>query len=200
LRRFVRIYYTTSYVNLASRTGLATIADIAVEYGAKCPFLRPLELAADDALAIDAYVYTVNRLNQEYGYQIRELVVLQPTSPLRSKDDIDNAISIFTQQNADSVISCVEASHPIHWHKYVDEDGKFHDIFSNDLANRQQYRKSYCPNGAVYVFKYDLMRSKSYYSDKSYAYVMPRRRSVDVDTIEDFEYAEFLLEKERAKQ
>jgi len=173
------------------------IADVAVEYGATCPFLRPAELAADDSRAIDTYMYTIDRLNGERGYQIKDFVVLQATSPLRSGDDIDNAISTFRAHNADSVISYVEAPHPVYWHKYIDENGRFENIFDDQLSNRQQYRKSYYPNGAIYVFKYALLESKSYYSDRSYAYVMPRQRSVDVDTIEDFDYAEFLLEREK---
>ncbi len=175
------------------------IAGIAIEYGATCPFLRPAELATDDAIAIDNYIYTIGRLNQDYGYKINEFVVLQPTSPLRSRDDIDNSITIFKNHNADSVISYVEASHPIYWHKYIDGNGKFENIFDDHLNNRQNYRKSYYPNGAIYVFKYDLIKSKSYYSDSSYAYVMPGKRSIDVDTINDFEYAGYLLEKERGQ-
>jgi len=171
------------------------IADIAIEYGAKCPFLRPAELATDDSIAIDNYIYTIGRLNHDHGYQISEFVVLQPTSPLRGIEDIDKSISMFINYNADSVISYVEASHPIYWHKHIDGNGRIENIFNDHLYNRQKYRKSYYPNGAIYVFKYDLIKSKSYYSDNSYAYVMPGKRSVDVDTIDDFEYAEYLLER-----
>jgi len=175
------------------------IANIAVEAGAKCPFLRPKELASDNAMAVDNYIYTIERLNTEYGYKIDSFVVLQPTSPLRSVEDIDAAISLFLDKNADSVVSYVEESHPVTWHKHIDEYGRFENIFEDILANRQDNRKSYYPNGAIMVFKYDLVKSKQYYSADSYAYIMPKSRSVDIDYIDDFEYAEYLLGKSNAK-
>lgn len=173
------------------------IARIAVQHGAELPFMRPSYLASDTAMAVDNYIYTIDRLEKEEGVMIGSFVVLQPTSPLRTSEDIDNAINLFLQKNADSVISYTKEAHPISWHKYLDEDGHFIDIINSKVANRQDYRISYYPNGAVYVFKTDIIRQKTYYTQNSYAYVMPRNRSVDIDSIEDFEYAEYLLQKKR---
>lgn len=175
------------------------IKKIAVANGAICPFMRPDKLASDDAMAVDNYIYTIERLRNEYSYKIGDFVVLQPTSPLRISSDIDQAIAMFSDKNADSVISYVEETHPVIWHKYLDEDGRFENIFDETLVNRQQNRVSYYPNGAVMVFRYELIKTRRYYSDNSYAYIMPKNRSVDVDTIDDFEYAEYLLEKQYAK-
>ena len=172
-----------------------SIADIAVEFGALCPFLRPAELSADDSMAIDNYIYTTNQLNNNYGYNIEEFVVLQPTSPLRVSADIDQAIDIFINDKADSVISVTEEAHPVSWHKYLDDKGRFESIFPDNIKNRQDNRISYYPNGAVFVFKASILKTGKYYTDKTYAYVMPYRRSIDVDTIDDFEYAEYILEK-----
>lgn len=174
-------------------TDCPEIENIALEYGAKSFFLRPVELASDDSKVVDSYVYTVTRLNSSHGYDIKSFVVLQPTSPLRIASDIDGAVELFETKAADSVISVVEESHPVSWHKYLLEDGRFQDIFENTLANRQDLRLSYYPNGAVYVFSVDLVKSGRYYSDNSFAYLMPRERSVDIDTLEDFQYAEFLI-------
>ena len=69
--------------------------------------------------------------------------------------------------------------------------------FGASLANRQELRTSYYPNGAVYVFRTALIRERRYYSDRSYAYVMPRSRSVDIDTLDDFDLAEFLMRRNR---
>ena len=169
------------------------IADIAIASGAEVPFLRPGYLSTDTALAIDNYIYTLDRLNKGTREQISEFIVLQPTSPLRTSSDIDNAIELFKQKNADSVISYTEESHPVFWHKKINKDLSFIDIFKNKLANRQDFEKSYYPNGAVFVFKTDLIKNKKYYSKKSFAYIMPRRRSVDIDTLDDFKFAEFLF-------
>jgi hypothetical protein len=64
-----------------------------------------------------------------------------------------------------------------------------------NLKNRQEVRETYYPNGAIFIFKYDIIKEKKYYTKNSYAYIMPKSRSVDIDTIDDFLYAEFLLNK-----
>lgn len=171
------------------------IARVAVEYGAELPFMRPTELASDTAMAVDNYVYTINRLEGESGKSIDAFVVLQPTSPLRIAEDIDGAIELFNEKKADSVISYTPEAHPVTWHKYINSEGLFEDIFDDNIKNRQENRVSYYPNGAVYVFRTAMIRERRYYTEKSYAYIMPRSRSVDIDFIEDFEYAEFLLSK-----
>jgi len=174
----------------------AHIAQIAIEYGAKVPFLRPKSLATDEALAVDNYIYTIERLNKLRSKQIDSFVVLQPTSPLRTTKDIDEAINLFYRKNADSVISYTKESHPIYWHKKINDDLSFSEIFNDlNIKNRQAYEDTYYPNGAIYVFKFDLIKKKQYYSKKSFAYLLPRERAVDIDTIQDFEYAEFLLKK-----
>jgi len=171
------------------------ITEIAKQYGAQVPYLRPAELASDTALAVDNYIYNVNRLENDLGRTIDAFVVLQPTSPLRTSEDVDGAIELFMQKEADSVISYTPEAHPVRWHKYLSEDGRFENIFDDNILNRQDNRVSYYPNGAVYVFRTAMIQDRKYYTDKSYAYVMPRSRSVDIDFIEDFEYAEFLLKR-----
>lgn len=173
------------------------IARVAVQYGAELPFMRPEELASDTAMAVDNYIYTIGRLEKESGKTIEAFVVLQPTSPLRIAEDIDGAIELFEQKKADSVISYTQEAHPISWHKYLDDEGRFVDILDANIKNRQDNRISYYPNGAVYVFRTSMIRNRKYYTEKSYAYIMPRTRSVDIDFIEDFEYAEFLLKRSK---
>lgn len=174
-------------------TDCMKIEEVAVKYGAKSLFLRPNFLASDTANAIDNYIYTIDRLNNEFNYEIKEFVVLQPTSPLRKSIDIDSSIEIFKKKNADSVISYTEEHHPIEWHKYITEDGKFENIFEDKLLNRQEIKVSHYPNGAVFVFNVEMIKQKKYYTENSFAYIMPRNRSADVDTIEDFRYIEFLM-------
>jgi len=168
----------------------------AISYGAKDTFLRPSELSEDGSLAIDNYLYTLDRLEKDYGYKVDDFVVLQPTSPLRSVEDVDAAIELFKSKRADSVISYCEELHPITWHKYLEEDGSLENIFPESINNRQDHRASYYPNGAIYVFKRSLLSDGNYYSRNSYAHLMPRSRSVDIDTIDDFNYAEYLMGKD----
>jgi len=183
-------YISKVYVSTDSEE----IAEIARKYGAKVPFLRPIHLATDEALAVDTYIFMLDKW-QESGENVDSFIILQPTSPLRTSKNIDESIELFHSKNASSVISYTEENHPISWHKYVNEDLTFSPIFEEEIVNRQQKRKTYYPNGAIFVFKEGLIREKKYYNENSFAYLMSRNNSVDIDTLEDFEYAEFLLTK-----
>ncbi len=172
------------------------IAEVAERYGAEVPFLRPDHLASDNSAAIDTYLYTIKRLERESHYSIHELMVLLPTCPLRDSSDIDSAIFLYRDRLADSVISYTEEHHPIYWHKKLKEDLRFENVWQEEfLLNRQNLERTYYPNGAIYIFKSELLHSGRYYSDNSFAHIMPRNRSVDIDTLEDFELAEFYLRK-----
>jgi len=172
------------------------IANVAVEYGAKVPFIREAHLATDNAKAIDVYLDALERLekNSLYCDKLESFVVLLPTCPLRNAEDIDHAVKLFRNKQADSVISYTLESHPLQWHKYINNDNSFMNIFPETIDNRQSQRPTYYPNGAIYVFKRSLIENNSYYSKRSYCYIMPRDRSVDIDTQYDFDFAAFLLQ------
>ncbi len=177
------------------------IAAVSRQYGAEVPFMRPTELAQDDSLAIDNYIYTVDRLGREGGCEIENVVILLPTAPLRNNLDIDSAVQLFRGKNADSVISFYQAPHPVQWHRYVDEVGVLRSFFDDGqrLANRQDEKKAFLPNGAIYVFKYHVLKNlRVYYTDKTYPYIMPANRSIDIDTVDDFNLAEFWMGKNHA--
>lgn len=174
------------------------IAAVGREYGAEIPFMRPVELATDTALAVDNYIYTLQRLETEEGYKADLFVVLQPTSPLRTVEDIDNAIALFLEKSADSVISVVEYEHPIERARIIKADGRIENYNTGEivLKNRADYQKVFSPNGAVYVLSPKLLVEKrTYYAVSTYAHIMPRERSVDIDTQIDFDIAEFLMKK-----
>ena len=178
-------------------TDCKEIEKIALKYGAKSYFLRPNHLASNDAKAIDVYIYTIEKLINEYDYIINEFIVLQPTSPLRKVDDVNSAIDLFFGKKADSVISYTKENHPIEWHQYINLEGKFEKIFNNNkLLNRQESRESYYPNGAIFIFKYNLIKQNKYYNSNSYAFIMPIEKSIDIDTRFDFEIAEYLIMRE----
>ena len=175
------------------------IKKIAEEYNAMVPFLRPKYLATDKSLAIDNYIDIITKLDTIEN-PINNFIVLQPTSPLRTSNDIDNAIKLFKEKDADSVISYTENTHPVYWNKIINDDLSFSNIFDDKIANRQDFRKTYIPNGAIYIFKTELIKRKLYYSKKSFAYIMDRISSIDIDNLEDFEYAEFIICKTKNKQ
>lgn len=170
------------------------IAEISRKYGAECNYLRPAELAKDDSKAIDVYNYVIKKFEED-GIKYNDVVILQPTSPLRTSKHILEAIALFLNKDADSVISYCEEHHPVVWHKYVNEHGKFENIFGDHTGNRQKERKSYYPNGAIFVFKSLVLKEGMYYTPNSYAYIMERINSIDIDTMDDFELVDFYLGK-----
>jgi CMP-N,N'-diacetyllegionaminic acid synthase len=171
------------------------IARICAPTGIEIPFMRPKELAQDDSLAIDNYIYTVQRLVDNSNVDIQEFAVFLPTTPFRTESDIDLAINIFHSNHADSVISCTLLAHPVDWILHIDEKSKIlhTKMMGAVIMNRQASPMSYVPNGAIYIFKFDILKMNySYYTKNSYAYIMPPERSIDIDTIFDFNFAEFI--------
>ena len=176
------------------------IAIVAKECGAEVPFNRPSKLAKDNSMVMDAYLYTIDRLVEMENITIDSFIALLPTAPLRRSHDIDMAVEIFNLNKADSVISVTEPDAPAEWYRRIDNDGILRDYSpnTNTIKNRQEFNKSYIPNGAIYIFNVEKLRlSRQYYMDKTYPYVMPRSRSADIDEILDFEWAEFLINKNK---
>ena len=177
------------------------IANVAKQYGAEIPFMRPQELATDTAIAVDTYIYTLNKLKHDEAYEPDILIILQPTSPLRASEDIDNAIEIYKEKQADSVIGVVEYEHPLARAKKILEDGRMLPYLESEgqrLQNRQQMKKAFSPNGAVYVLNPKLVKeTKTYYTSNTFPYIMSREKAVDIDTIDDFNLAIYYLKKRK---
>lgn len=199
------IHYTieeaqkSKYINrLILSTDSKEIANVCRPTGIEIPFMRPPELATDTALAIDNYEYTLKKMKEEFGFTADVLVVLQPTSPLRTVEDIDNAIAMYIDRKADSVIGLCETPHPINWTRRVDSEGKISDYLKERIshANRQELEVLYIPNGVIFVLNVNLfLAHKIYYFNNTYAYIMPKERSVDIDDQLDFDLAELILKK-----
>ena len=192
--------------NLIDRVIVSTendeIASIAKNCGAEVPFMRSIDLASDTSLAMDSYLQVVDMITKENSKPIESFVALLPTVPLRTSKDIDNAIQIFNDKNANSVISVVEASTPVYWHRSISKEGILENFLPefNALKNRQELKKTYLPNGAVYVFRTEVLRStREYYTSKTYPYIMPKERSADIDDNFDFEWARYLFKKNNKK-
>ena len=142
-------------------------------------------------------------MNIEAENSAESFVALLPTVPLRTDQDVDAAIRIFNIKNADSVISVTESPVPVQWYRKINKNGVLCDYLPEFRAikNRQELEQTYIPNGAIYIFRTEKLRStRLYYMDKTYPYIMPRERSADIDDLPDFEYAEYLFGKENAKK
>ncbi len=174
------------------------IAETARRFGAEIPFLRNPSLAGDSSLAVDVYLDVVERLGG--GCRENPFMVLLPTAPFRTSRQIDEAIQTFRGKNARTLVSVTPAETPAGWYMGISRDGilmpRNYGAANEICSNRQMNEPDYIPNGAIYILDYQLLKyERTYYCNKTVPYVMDRNSSVDIDTIEDFEYAEYLAEK-----
>lgn len=178
-------------------TDSAEYQRIAIAAGADCPWLRDPALAADETSSADVVKEVLDRLGDEVQ-QYRALVLLQPTSPLRTAEDISGALALYEARNALAVVSVSEAECPPAWIGQLPDNllmddfvpAQFRGLRSQDLGD--WYRL----NGAVYVIGIEeFRREHGFKPPGTLAYVMPRERSVDVDTAFDFDLAKFFLSR-----
>lgn len=124
------------------------------------------------------------------------LILLQPTSPLRTAEDIDKAIELLFDRNARTIVSVCELEHhPLWGVNMLPEDGCMKDFEKPEVANktRQEFDKFHRINGAIFVdYCSYLKKHKSFFDSETFAYIMPMERSVDIDNEIDFKLAEAL--------
>ena len=177
----------------------AKIAALAKRCGAEVPFLRPPRLAGDRALVADAVLYTIDRMEKDAGIKWEYLILLQPTSPLRTGKDIDAAIdAFFSNGKSDALLSIAEVSENPYAMLVVAKDGSFKNLLpvAKEFQRRQDLPKIYKMNGALYICKVDVLRKeKTFYPKKTMAFIMPKERSIDIDTAADLELAEHNMRK-----
>lgn len=170
---------------------------IAIDAGADCPWLRDPALAADATTSADVVQDVLDKLGDEVC-RYRALVLLQPTSPLRTAADISGALALYEARNAPAVVSVSETECPPAWMGQLPADLVMDDFLPVQFRNlrSQDLGDWYRLNGAVYVIGIDDFRREHGFKPKgTLAYVMPRERSIDVDTAFDFELAASLMSK-----
>lgn len=174
-------------------TDSAEYADIAMTWGASVPFLRSADNASDNASSWDA-VKEVLQKYEELGQKFDTFCLLQPTSPLRNSADIRNAFELL--QKADTaVISVCEVDHSPLWCNTLPNDHCLNGfLLKENDKQRQEIETYYRLNGAVYFVRIPAFFEDDFlYREGSYAYVMPRERSIDIDTELDFIIAEAIM-------
>ncbi|HZY31971.1 MAG TPA: acylneuraminate cytidylyltransferase family protein [Candidatus Methylomirabilis sp.] len=179
-------------------TDSPTIGGIAREHGAETPFLRPAALARDDTPGIEAVIHAVRWLDEHEGFRPHCAIVLQPTSPLRTAQDIEAAIGLAKERQADAVVSVCEAHQHPYWMKRMTEDGRLSDMFSpsEGYTRRQDLPRTYSLNGAIYLVRREiLLERRTFYTERTYGYIMPSERSLDIDTPWDLYLADLILKQ-----
>ncbi len=177
----------------------------AKDAGCDVPFTRPSHLASDTASSIDVLLHALDQLPR-FDY----VVLLQPTSPLRTAEDIDAAFELMLERGAPSCVSVCEADQSPYWMYKVAAGDKLQRLLSevNGATRRQDLPPIYVLNGAIYIAQIDWLRAnKSILGGETVAYLMPKDRSLDIDTAQDFEIfrsgiegEKYLLEKNSTRQ
>jgi CMP-N,N'-diacetyllegionaminic acid synthase len=172
------------------------IAEVGKKLGAEAPFLRPAELAVDSSTSMDVILHAIRWFDDNENYRPDYVLLLQPTSPLRTATDIRESIKLALAKRAGSVVSiCETHQHPL-WMKGVNEEGGLVDLFPQSPAptRRQDLPAVFALNGAIYLaLRTFLLSERTFISDRTYAYVMPENRSLDVDTPWDLYLANLIL-------
>ena len=152
---------------------------------------RPAQFASDTATTFDAIKHTITNMGR-YDY----VILLQPTSPLRSEKHIDEAIEFLFLKQANAVVSVCEMDHNPLWSNTLPEDGNMNTFLGDEVKRSQDLEMYYRINGAIYICSTDLLLSnKSFFlRDNIYAYKMRRMDSIDIDERFDFMVAESIIQ------
>lgn len=153
--------------------------------GCEVPFRRPVHLASDVATSIDVVLHALDQL-QGYEY----VVLLQPTSPLRTAADIDAAFELMLERAAPSCVSVCEADQSPYWMYRMTDDKRLQRLLPeiDGITRRQDLPPIYVLNGAIYISRIDWLRvNRSLVGSETVAYLMPKERSLDIDSAEDFD-------------
>lgn len=188
----------TSVSRVVVTTDDDAIAKAARDFGADVPFRRPPELALDETPGNEAVIHAVQWLREHQGYVPDIVVSLQPTSPARTAADIDAALAQMAATGADSVVSVTPADPHPYWAKCLDADGWMRDLIPMKpaIVRRQELPPVFSLNGAIYAARLGvLLSTRSWYTDRTSAYVMPAERSFDIDTAMDFKFAQLVMEE-----
>jgi N-acylneuraminate cytidylyltransferase/CMP-N,N'-diacetyllegionaminic acid synthase len=190
----------SSLVNdLIISTDDARIADVAKQYGAAVPFIRPADLASDTASKWPVFIHAVEEYEKLTGKTVDYLVDLDVTVPLKTAEDIDGAIRLaLSDQSVDVVITGYEPERNPYFNMMeINKDGYAEIVKKADkpIVRRQDAPAVYSLTPAAYVVKKSALYDYEHWSKaKCKIYTMPRERAVDIDTEIDFKIVEFLMD------
>ena len=171
------------------------IAEVSRKYGAQTPFLRPTALAEDTAPGLEPVLHALSKLPE-----FDSVLLMQPTSPLRTTEDIDLCIRLAKKNSAPCVVSVCEAAVNPYWVYKMNDDQSIRPLIeSREINRRQDLPPVFVLNGALYFADSSwLTKQRKFMTNETLAYVMPPERSIDIDTLLDWKLAELLLREKYA--
>ena len=175
-------------------TDSPVLAEIARDFGAEIPFLRPSELASDDATTLSVVQYTVDKLKSDYNYVTDNIATLQPTSPLRRPHHIQESVAAFlADASADSLVSCCEVSHSLRPDQIMrlNATGSLESAIADGIVTQHGVRNPlYARNGAAIYITRERHLKSYLLGGRILPYFMKPEDSIDIDTEFDFRRAE----------
>ena len=176
------------------------ISECAMKYGAEVPFMRPLDLAGDNVPSNEALKHAVLKSEKIFGTTFNYVIETPCVAPLRDHADINKALNMLMDTDADSVISVTQMQdkHPVRMKRIVDDKledfcAEYPEGESGDFR-RQNLEPCFIRNGAIYSMKRDtIVLESSRWGSIIRPYVMPEERSVNIDTPIDLRLAELLI-------
>lgn len=170
------------------------IASVSKEYGARVPFMRPERLATDNATTLDVVIHAIDFVKQGKD-DYNTLILLQPTSPLRTNKEIDEAIEKHFLYDELGLVSVSEVDdNPILIRTINDAENLVPLLDTNSTCRRQDMPKYYRVNGCIYLNKIDEINGETSFNDNRLAYVIPKEHAVDIDGMIDLNVARYYLE------
>ncbi len=173
------------------------IITVAKNYGCDVPFKRSADLAKDNTPGIFPILDAIKRL-PDYD----AVILLQPTSPLRTVSDIDECIESYYQEKVNSIVSVTTPTKSPYWMYSINKQNKLKPILNteNTMMIRQDLPSAFVLNGAIYMTNCRwLLETQTFMTPETCAFLMPPERSIDIDTLLDFDMAGLLLEKRNTK-
>lgn len=169
------------------------IAEIAVSFGASVPFLRPTALALDTSTTVEVVCHAI-RMLAERGDKYDVLVLLQPTSPLRAREDIDGALEKFERECLPVASVSKAKEPPILLRKLTGESRMVSLLGLPSTVRRQDMPPVYRVNGSIYINAISSLNESTSFNDNICPYVMEESHSVDIDDYLDIEIAKYYIE------
>ena len=192
---------------LVISTDDSEIAKLGKSFGIDIPFLRPKKYSHDSSPSIDLVLHAIRWFSKNVNYNPDAIILLQPTSPFRTKNHIDNAIKLFTKTKPDTLVSVVELPHNFNPSKLVKIENNqivsvYDDVDNFRILPRQELPKLYARNGpSILISKVSfLQKNKSFYGGKTIPYIMDFFDSIDIDDNSDLLMAELIFKNKQKNE
>jgi len=181
-------------------TDSTEIADVARAYEVDVPFKRPARLASDTAPSLDVILHAMEWVEANDPTKYDALFLLEPSSPFGTYKDFEAALDLLKNPEIQSVVSVHATSPNTLYIVPLSENGSLSRLVDNlkkvKKLRRQDFRLEYTPSGALYCARWDFFKAnKTFYGERTYPVIQDDAYALEIDTMRDLEYAQFLVDK-----